>query len=85
MVLLNLCNKASWIWTKDISEQNTQELAFSLRPYSALNCYIYIYTEKLSWSVFHGSVPFRVTSWFLINFKVVNFLLPRFSLWYRHG
>ena len=72
MVLLNLCNKASWIWTEKVT------LIVHLTT-------IYIYTEKLSWSVFHGSVPFRVTSWFSINFKVVNFLLPRFSLWYRHG
>ena len=51
--------------------------------------YIYIYMEKLSWSVFHRITlierPFPRYLLVLLNFKVGNVLLPRFSLWYRHG
>ena len=45
--------------------------------------------EKLSWSVFHRITlierPFPRYLLVLLNFKVGNVLLPRFSLWYRHG
>ena len=45
--------------------------------------------EKLSWSVFHGITlierPFLRYLLVLLNFIVEKVLLPRFSLWYRHG
>ena len=37
-----------------------------------LYVYIYISTEKFSWSVLHGSAPFCVTSWVSIDFKVIK-------------